>query len=213
MDSFKRSEVQRMEHGGNQPWKDFFDADETNKREGRTFEDSTIQERYDSVAGEEWKEKLTCAVEDRDYVPGTATAARQKQSQSRSDDADDAKSSIASPMSGGGIDTNKKEQNEAYFARLGEANANKPDDLPPSQGGKFTGFGNTPMAAKTSANAMPSTDEFQKDPVAALTKGFGWLGSTVSKQATAGYTGWVKPNVQKVTCITFHRVSLLTIRS
>ena len=32
-------------------------------------------------------------------------------------------------------------QNESFFARLGQANASRPDDLPPSKGGKYQGFG------------------------------------------------------------------------
>ncbi|KAI4175924.1 MAG: hypothetical protein LQ346_007982, partial [Caloplaca aetnensis] len=37
-----------------------------------------------------------------------------------------------------------------------------------------------------------------KDPVAALTKGFGWFTTTVGKGARSVNEGWVKPNVQKV---------------
>jgi hypothetical protein len=33
--------------------------------EGRTFEDSTIKERYESESGEEWKERLSCKVDGR----------------------------------------------------------------------------------------------------------------------------------------------------
>lgn len=41
-------------------------------------------------------------------------------------------------------------------------------------------------------------DEFQKDPVAALTKGFGWFTTTVGKGAKTVNDGWIQPNVQKV---------------
>ena len=35
-----------------------------------------------------------------------------------------------------------KAQNEAFFARKGNENASRPENLPPSQGGKYGGFGN-----------------------------------------------------------------------
>lgn len=36
-----------------------------------------------------------------------------------------------------------KDQKEAYFARKQTENAQRPDDLPPNQGGKYSGFGYT----------------------------------------------------------------------
>ncbi|KAI7140300.1 ADP-ribosylation factor GTPase-activating protein 1, partial [Hortaea werneckii] len=72
MDALKTGEVKRMELGGNKPWKDFFDSHTTNTLIGRTFDECTIAERYDSEAGEEWKERLTAKIEDREYVPGTS---------------------------------------------------------------------------------------------------------------------------------------------
>jgi ADP-ribosylation factor GTPase-activating protein 1 len=76
----------------------------------------------------------------------------------------------------------RKAQNEAYFSRMGAENATRSEDLPPNQGGKFTGFGSDPFpAGKRDEGVLPGVDEFQKDPVAALTKGFGWLGGVVGK--------------------------------
>ncbi|KAI4271287.1 MAG: hypothetical protein L6R38_006903 [Xanthoria sp. 2 TBL-2021] len=45
---------------------------------------------------------------------------------------------------------------------------------------------------------IPGVDEFQKDPVAALTKGFGWFTTTVGKSAKSVNDGWIQPNVQKL---------------
>lgn len=188
-----------MSLGGNKPWKLFFDAHESNKLQGRTFDECTIQERYDSEAGEEWKERLTAKVEGKEYVPGTTSsgmAARAKPSTSTST------SRSQTPLGAApGGNPSQKVQNEAYFARMGAENAHRPDSLPPSQGGKYAGFGSDPTPSTSSASAsIPGVDDFQKDPVAALTKGFGWLSSTVTKQAKTGYDGWLKPNMQKVCC-------------
>jgi ADP-ribosylation factor GTPase-activating protein 1 len=67
MDAFKGAELARMAAGGNKPFQDFFNAHGSNTKEGRTFEASSIQERYDSEAGDEWKERLSCKVGDRDF--------------------------------------------------------------------------------------------------------------------------------------------------
>ncbi|KAL8632559.1 hypothetical protein Q9189_001711 [Teloschistes chrysophthalmus] len=45
---------------------------------------------------------------------------------------------------------------------------------------------------------LPGVDEFQKDPVAALTKGLGWFTTTVGKSAKSVNDGWIQPNVQKL---------------
>jgi ADP-ribosylation factor GTPase-activating protein 1 len=76
-----------------------------------------------------------------------------------------------------------KGQNEAYFARLGAENAGRPEDLPPNQGGRFTGFGSDPFPQREAGGAagIPGADEFQKDPIAALSKGFGWFGGMVTR--------------------------------
>lgn len=205
-----------MSHGGNRPWKDFFDAHASNKLQGRTFDDCTIQERYDCDAGEEWKERLSAKVEGKEYVPGTRSSglvnkarsegqtSGQGQGGSRSQTPLGRTSSPLTP--GGGGPPTQKSQNEAYFAKMGAENLSRPDHVPPNQGGKYAGFGSQPTHSDSNGGAggqgaIPSADEFQKDPVAALTKGFGWLSSTVGKQASVGYNGWVKPNMQKVSCL------------
>ncbi|KAI9726592.1 MAG: Zn finger-containing GTPase- Activating Protein for ARF [Chrysothrix sp. TS-e1954] len=211
MDGFKVAEVKRMQLGGNKPWRTFFDAHKDNKLEGRTFESSTVKERYDSDIGEEWKERLTAKVEGRDYVPvpkaarskeapsngsapGSAAGSRSQTPLGRARNATTGTSAAGvrtqSPMASG---TSQKAQNEAYFAKMGEANASRPDGLAPNQGGKFGGFGSEPAPAAGSGND-DWLNTFQKDPMAGLTKGFGWLG----KNAMTGYDGWVKPNVQKL---------------
>lgn len=197
-------EVQRMDKGGNKPWKDFFDAHASNQLTGRTFEGSTIAERYDSDAGEEWKERLTCKVEGREYVPGTTSsglASRAKPQQSTPTASRSqtplSRSSAATPQRG--ISPSQKARNEDFFARKGHENDTRPADLPPSQGGKYAGFGSEPPSSTTNTTAAaPALSDFEKDPMGALTKGFGWLSSTVTKQATAVHKSYVAPNLQKL---------------
>jgi ADP-ribosylation factor GTPase-activating protein 1 len=224
MDAFKGAELARMAAGGNKTYQDFFNGHESNTKEGRTFEASSIQERYDSEAGDEWKERLSCKVEGREFdkstlpkrlpkkdttaSPGTGAplSGRGSSAGSRSQTplgnarSNDSGMRSGSPALGTNAMSSQKVKNEAYFSRMGAENANRRDDVAPNQGGKYAGFGSEPDSWKKndSVEAPPELSDFQKDPVAALTKGFGWLGANVSKVGKTGYEGWVKPGMQKV---------------
>lgn len=92
----------------------------------------------------------------------------------------------------------KAKVDDKYFASLGAANAGRASDLPPSQGGKYTGFGSAPMEPARDRNTLPGFDDLQKDPVAALTKGFGWFTTTVGKTAKTVHEDYIAPTAQKV---------------
>ncbi|KAF2434545.1 ArfGap-domain-containing protein [Tothia fuscella] len=210
MDAFKSAELSRMAAGGNKPWKAFFDAHPSNKLEARTFDDCTINDRYDSEAGEEWKDRLTAKAEGRDYVAGekekvapvkkkvptqgiaggSGAGSRSTTPMGRTTSNISSHASLGSRSASPALGTAslaKKQQNESFFAKKGAENASRPEDLPPSQGGKFAGFGSQWEPPKKETNvAMPGANEFQNDPVAALTKGFGWLSATVGKGAQEG---------------------------
>jgi ADP-ribosylation factor GTPase-activating protein 1 len=210
MDAFKLAEIQRMEHSGNEVWKQFFDQHTLTITTGRTFEDSTIKERYESDVGEEWKARLTAKVEGREYVP-----VARKPSSSRSSTPpvsgpksvgnaparlDRALSRSPAKSESSGI---SKERNEAYFAKLGKENALRPENILPSQGGKYGGFGGgvvTPSSTGTAEQeeSMPGIDDFQKDPVAALAQGFGWFATTVGKGAKTVNDAYLQPAAKSV---------------
>lgn len=229
MDAFKAGEIHRMEQGGNGPWKKFFDDHAITQSEGRTFEDSTIKERYEGEVGEEWKERLAAKVEGREYVPGQRPPLEQRQKQQQQQQQQKKKAAGPSGISstaGIGLDessganvsvgeANKKDRNEAYFAKLGNENATRSDALPPSQGGKFTGFGgglppSPPSGAGGSRASFmggfgggggpgtPVLDDFQKDPMGSLTKGFGWFTSAVGKSAKTVHNSYIQPTAKQV---------------
>ncbi|KAF5860341.1 Zn finger-containing GTPase- Activating Protein for ARF [Aspergillus alliaceus] len=207
MDAFKNAEIQRMELGGNEPWKSFFDDHPVTQSEGRTFEDSTIKERYEGEVGEEWKERLSAKVEGRPYVPGQKPAQPKKKpavepASSRSS-TPLGRASPASHDGFSGMGGGRKELNEAYFAKLGSENSTRSDSVPPSQGGRFTGFGGgMPVSSGPSRNAsggnVPGFDEFQKDPMAALTKGFGWFTTAVGKGAKTVNDSYIQPTAKTI---------------
>ena len=210
MDAFKVGEIKRMEHGGNKAWQDFYKYNSPSL----PFEEATIKERYDSEIGEEWKERLSCQVEERQFDKEAFQKERQailqKQASRSVTPAAGVKnggilsnapgSRSASPAPKPLITAEQKAQNEAYFSRMGEANASRPDGLPPSQGGKYGGFGSSmpEPSERPAAAAVPTADEFSKDPVAALTKGFGWFGGIVSKQAKIVNESYIQPTAKNV---------------
>lgn len=225
MDAFKNSETQRMEHGGNDVWKGFFDKHPVTVSEGRSFEDSTIKERYEGEVGEEYKERLAARVEGREFDPGVVQRNLAGSNSSKKGDLGRERSST--PLSGTGTGTGngsgrgspaegglgrsgsaRKERNEAYFAKLGSENATRSATLPPSQGGKFTGFGGgLPVedtarggggAAGGPGRGAPGFDDFQKDPMAALTKGFGWFTTAVGKGAKTMNDSYIQPTAKTV---------------
>lgn len=191
-----------MELGGNKPWRDFFDAHPSNTVIGRDFESCTIAERYDSEAGEEWKARLTAKVEGTEYIPGTPKPKPAPAATSTPPATSLSSAPLSATRTGAPQRTttpSQKAQNEAYFARMGEANASRSADLPPSQGGKYAGFGSSPSPAPGSGSTgAPSADDFQRDPVAALTKGFGWLSSAVSQQAATVNRTYIQPGMKSI---------------
>ncbi|KAJ4149761.1 Zn finger-containing GTPase- Activating Protein for ARF [Fusarium falciforme] len=212
MDAFKSSEIERMRLGGNEGWRDFFEAHEQTKMMGITWEDSTIAERYSGEVGEEWKERLSCKVEGREYVPGAkkpapAPAAAKPASRSSTPMGGTANRN-QSPAPGSG----KVRVDDQYFAKLGADNASRPDHLPPSQGGKYAGFGSTP-APSQSDNDLPNFADMQKDTMAALTKGFGWFTSTVSKTAKTVNDGYIQPTAKQIAEGDFAKQAQLTAAS
>ena len=201
MDAFKNAEVERMKTGGNKPWKEFFNEHQSNKLVGRDFDSCTISERYDSEAGEEWKERLTCKVEGTEYVPGatkkTITAKPTTGVTPAGSGRNTPLGSVRSPPQRS-YSPSQKSRNEAYFASKGDENAARPEGVAPSQGGKYAGFGSSPGPEPSNSGA-----DFQTDPVAALTKGFGWLSSTVTKQAANVNKAIIQPGMKSLEDGTF----------
>lgn len=200
MDAFKGAEMARMDLGGNNAWRAFWEEKEGGRAKPK-WEDISLEERYSGEVGEEWKERLACRVEGREFT-GVPKPPKRAQATSKTTPA-----RTASPGVGAGVDvaSKRKEQNEAFFARMGNENANRSAALPPSQGGKYSGFGSEPAPSGAGreegageGGVLPGVDDFQKDPVAALTKGFGWFTTTVGRGAKTVNDGWIQPTAQKV---------------
>ncbi|KAF9199920.1 Zn finger-containing GTPase- Activating Protein for ARF [Haplosporangium sp. Z 27] len=108
-----------------------------------------------------------------------------------------------SPSPGGslgssnGMPMTDKARNESYFNRLGNENATRPEGLPPSQGGKYAGFGNSP--AVQPRNDTLDVNDILNDPAAALSKGWSLLSTTLVAGASMINENVIKPTAATVT--------------
>lgn len=79
---------------------------------------------------------------------------------------------------GNGMTVNEmKQSTDTYFAKVTAANASRPDNLPPSQGGKYGGFGNSASAPVKQADPLA-------DALSNLTDGLQIFGQVTTRVAS-----------------------------
>ncbi|KAI6003635.1 hypothetical protein EDD15DRAFT_2219125 [Pisolithus albus] len=176
---------------------------------------------YHCWAATQYREKLDCEVAGRPWSPSsrpaghTTAPARPASAQNLRKPRALSRNPVGGPPSDNsvGISTqpssdiscaDQKAANEAYFAALGQANASRPVDLPPSQGGRYQGFGNTPSPSSQhpflglTSSAAPSLADFQEDPAAALSKGWSIFSTAVAGASRAFNETVIQPGVERV---------------
>ncbi|TQE01728.1 hypothetical protein C1H46_012672 [Malus baccata] len=91
---------------------------------------------------------------------------------------------------------------ESFFARKMAENESRPDGLPPSQGGKYVGFGSNPAPSQNhNVNA-------QGDVLSAVSQGFGKL-SLVAASAAQSAASVVQAGTKEITTKGFGKLSLV----
>ncbi|KAJ1975544.1 Zn finger-containing GTPase- Activating Protein for ARF [Dimargaris xerosporica] len=197
MDRWTMDQAKRMQLGGNKKALEFFRA-HPDYAEGMA-----ITNKYNSDFAEQWRQKLNAACEGRSYTPSlapkkTAVQSGIHKSQSSPGQQFGQPTTTTTPSltagnqgSFGSITAkfgstpapaahqNQKARNEQYFAGLGAANQSRPEDLPPSQGGRYVGFGNTPTpAAGPGQDSSFSAQDLLNDPSQLLHKGWSLFSSS-----------------------------------
>lgn len=104
----------------------------------------------------------------------------------------------------GSPDLSQKSENETYFASLGELNATRPADLPPSQGGRYVGFGSTPPPSNEgqygiTSRAAPTLQDLQENPLGALSKGWSLFSNVVAGASRTINETVIQPGMERVT--------------
>ncbi|KAH9817052.1 hypothetical protein DFH28DRAFT_168187 [Melampsora americana] len=195
LDKWSKSQVEKMKLGGNSKWKQW--CLETGKLENYSNEMS-IPVLYNTHFAAQYREKLTAEVEGKDWVPSDPPPMILEPDQASSissggplrkprtglgsftSRSNSPSPSISNSLSAS-VGSNKKLENESYFASLGSRNANRSEALAPSQGGKYVGFGSN--SNSNDSNSMDSSDQIWNSTSTSdvISKGWGFLSSTISQ--------------------------------
>jgi len=157
----------------------------------------SISEKYNCWAAAQYRDKLSAEVEGRDWSPSappvdspsrpsSAQSLRKSRTANRGIGSPSPLGQHSNPSSTSLTDSayERRTASERYFASLGDINASRPEHRPPSQGGKYQGFGNTPAYPSSSSASAPS---FSDEPMQALSRGWGLLSSAVAATSRKVY--------------------------
>lgn len=228
MDSWQPDQARRMKLGGNEEFVTFVES-YSPAEEGGYSKGMNLADKYTCWAAKQYREKLDAAMEGKEWTQSSpparsatpdlassqqSTGLRKSRAAGRSSTLGRANSASPAPSQGSFPGTpnlddaaQQKANNEAYFATLGQANATRPEHLPPSQGGRYVGFGSTPTPPPTNSHpsfglssaAAPTLTDFQQDPVSALGKGWSLFSSAVMGASKAVNETIIQPGVERIT--------------
>ncbi|KAL0949237.1 hypothetical protein HGRIS_009315 [Hohenbuehelia grisea] len=234
MDTWQDEQIKRMQLGGNAPFREFMES-YTPAEQGGYSAGQSAYDTYHCWAATQYREKLDATLAGKPWTqaapPEGTSASNGSSSPSRPSSAQGLRKSRASGRSATGSSLrnespslsnhstprlgspsqspapDQKTANENYFASLGQANASRSTDLPPSQGGKYQGFGSTPTpppglqnpAFGLSSANVPTLGELQENPMAALSKGWSLFSAAVVGASRVVNENIIQPGVEKVT--------------
>lgn len=190
MDKWTPEQVKRMELGGNTRATEFF------KSYPGYQPSMSIKEKYNTDFAEDYREKLAAECEGKEWIKSERKAKNPAVSRT---------ASPASFSSGPTAQTRpqpvseaQKAQNEDFFASMGNKNASRSTELPPSQGGKYVGFGSAPQEPeKTGKSALEGLAQAD-DPLAVLSRGWGFFSKTVASTAKTVQEQYIQPSLEKL---------------
>lgn len=176
MDKWKDTEIAKMKVGGNQKAREFFEEEEDN------WDNMSIHQKYNSAAAALYRDKISTLAENKEWNYETAKAKINKsnhsipQSKSTSALSNGYQQDGYQDFSYQNVNSQEfKDQRDSFFNNQIQKNASRPADLPPSQGGKYAGFGNT------SAPPTRSQSEVFDTTLSSLSSGWNLLSFGASK--------------------------------
>jgi len=165
MDKWKDIELEKMKVGGNRNCKIFFEMQPDYNPSW------SLQQKYNSKAAALYRDKIATEATGKpwsmsessakNYTPNSLGASNYSSSSSSSYSNSKPLSSGSyydepssnSYQTAGGISTDQlKSQTNDFFSRKQSENMSRPENLPPSQGGRYSGFGNTIDPPKSDNN-------------------------------------------------------------
>ncbi|KAA1466572.1 ArfGap-domain-containing protein [Dentipellis sp. KUC8613] len=228
MDTWQDDQIKRMKLGGNGPFLDFMQS-YTPVEQGGYKDGMTPYDKYHCWAATQYREKLDAELQEKPWAPsappegyktpgsnigspGRPSSAQglRKSRASGRPNAGPARTGSSSPAANSsnpgtpGLPSDQKAANESYFASLGSVNASRPDHLPPSQGGRYQGFGSTPSPSENPAYGLssrnaPTLQDLQENPMGALSKGWSLFSSAVVGATRVVNENVIQPGVERVT--------------
>ncbi|KAJ7044646.1 ArfGap-domain-containing protein [Mycena alexandri] len=227
MDTWQPDQLKRMQIGGNTAFKTFMTAYSPAEQGGYKATNSP-HDIYHCWAASQYREKLDAEIAGKPWAQSAppppslsnstdSAGLRKSRASARSNTGSSLRSDSGSPASfsnnnsprgtpdlGAGPD--QKTANESFFATLGQANASRSAELPPSQGGRYQGFGSTPSPDPSSQHpsyglssaAAPSFADIQENPVAALSKGWSLFSAAVVGASRVVSENVIQPGMEKV---------------
>jgi len=174
MDAWNPDQLKKMQCGGNSAMNEFFQKYGVQKH-------TDIKDKYNSQAAEFYREKIKAEAEGRVYTPPDPSSVAKPRpkpsgvgkaksfggpSHGAADwDAWDEEASGAQNMHASHseytLDNLQRSANEKedFFARKMNENALRPEGIPPSQGGKYVGFGSTPAPSHAASFSNTGFDD------------------------------------------------------
>ncbi|XP_045461595.1 ADP-ribosylation factor GTPase-activating protein 1 isoform X1 [Harmonia axyridis] len=197
MDKWKDLELEKMKVGGNRNARVFFEAQPD-------YDDRwPIQQKYNTKAAALYRDKISAIAQGKswdikkspaqNYSPGLVTSTSSpniRKSESNNSVSSGYQNSYDNYQGGYQNSYNAgdiKDQKEAFFSRKQVENASRRSDLPPSQGGKYSGFGYTMEAPPRS-----QSQEFVDTAISSLASGWSFLSSSATKIASKATENAVK---------------------
>ncbi|XP_044258023.1 ADP-ribosylation factor GTPase-activating protein 1 isoform X2 [Tribolium madens] len=192
MDKWKDIELEKMKVGGNRNARVFFEA------QPDWDDHMTIQQKYNTKAAALYRDKISTLSQGKSWDEKSSQAQNYTGSLISNSNSYNSSSNSYSNAStyqnesyqGGYQNYNSpefKDQKDAFFAKKQAENANRRGDLPPSQGGKYSGFGYTMEPPPRS-----QSQEFVDTAMSSLASGWSFLSSSASKLASKATENAVK---------------------
>lgn len=191
MDKWKDIELEKMKVGGNRKAKEFFDSQSD-------WDDSMpIMDRYNTKAAALYRDKINTLAKGENWSVETSSARNYQPSRIAKSSSytlpSESKVKAADNWEDFGtqkleLDSYQSYQKEDFFNRKQLENANRPDDMPPSQGGRYAGFGNSYYTGPPRS----SSQEFFDTALSSLASGWSSLTINATKMASKATEGAVK---------------------
>lgn len=174
MDKWKDIELEKMKVGGNKLAREFLEA------QPDWDKSMSMLQKYNSHAAMLYRDKIATLAQGNSWSP-TESKATMLQSQKQSDvqqEYTNYQNDLTTSYQNAESHTIRA-QTEYFFAKKQTENANRPDNIPPNQGGKYSGFGYQMEPPPKSVS-----QEFFDTAVSSLTSGWQLFSSNASKIAS-----------------------------